>query len=235
MFGAQNAATRAVDRLNESTRKGYELSHAIGVCHCPNCDAIRVFGEVVLSISALQDNSRPYPSSTVAVESTTQGNPASARSRDGPVDTWDADGCPRGPAESRVERITHSHPPGDTRRHLDRGAGVCRVRPYDGQRRVVIRRRRARAGAAAVPCVPGAPINGGHLGTRSVIRGASSFPTHPPLSLCLGFPCIPERAIMCGILAVLGCSDESQAKRVRVLELSRRQSSPPSPPSLLSV
>jgi asparagine synthase (glutamine-hydrolysing) len=27
---------------------------------------------------------------------------------------------------------------------------------------------------------------------------------------------------MCGILAVLGCSDESQAKRVRVLELSRR-------------
>lgn len=29
---------------------------------------------------------------------------------------------------------------------------------------------------------------------------------------------------MCGILAVLGCSDDSQAKRVRVLELSRRQS-----------
>ena len=28
---------------------------------------------------------------------------------------------------------------------------------------------------------------------------------------------------MCGILAVLGCSDDSQAKRVRVLELSRRQ------------
>ncbi|KAJ6315349.1 hypothetical protein OIU78_018773, partial [Salix suchowensis] len=27
---------------------------------------------------------------------------------------------------------------------------------------------------------------------------------------------------MCGILAVLGCSDDSQAKRVRVLELSRR-------------
>ncbi|KAF3789130.1 Asparagine synthetase glutamine-hydrolyzing [Nymphaea thermarum] len=30
---------------------------------------------------------------------------------------------------------------------------------------------------------------------------------------------------MCGILAVLGCSDDSQSKRVRVLELSRRQSS----------
>ena len=30
---------------------------------------------------------------------------------------------------------------------------------------------------------------------------------------------------MCGILAVLGCSDDSQAKRARVLELSRRQSS----------
>ncbi|CAN6815258.1 unnamed protein product [Brassica oleracea] len=28
---------------------------------------------------------------------------------------------------------------------------------------------------------------------------------------------------MCGILAVLGCTDDSQAKRVRVLELSRRQ------------
>lgn len=28
---------------------------------------------------------------------------------------------------------------------------------------------------------------------------------------------------MCGILALLGCSDDSQAKRVRVLELSRRQ------------
>jgi hypothetical protein len=28
---------------------------------------------------------------------------------------------------------------------------------------------------------------------------------------------------MCGILAVLGCADDSQAKRVRVLELSRRQ------------
>ncbi|KAI3896540.1 hypothetical protein MKW92_043209, partial [Papaver armeniacum] len=28
---------------------------------------------------------------------------------------------------------------------------------------------------------------------------------------------------MCGILAVLGSSDDSQAKRVRVLELSRRQ------------
>ncbi|XVE79373.1 hypothetical protein DITRI_Ditri14bG0053300 [Diplodiscus trichospermus] len=28
---------------------------------------------------------------------------------------------------------------------------------------------------------------------------------------------------MCGILAVLGCSDDSQAKRVRVLELSRRK------------
>lgn len=28
---------------------------------------------------------------------------------------------------------------------------------------------------------------------------------------------------MCGILAVLGCSDDSQGKRVRVLELSRRQ------------
>ncbi|KAJ9548513.1 hypothetical protein OSB04_021056 [Centaurea solstitialis] len=30
---------------------------------------------------------------------------------------------------------------------------------------------------------------------------------------------------MCGILAVLGCSDDSQAKRARVLELSRRQPS----------
>ena len=29
---------------------------------------------------------------------------------------------------------------------------------------------------------------------------------------------------MCGILAVLGCSDDSQAKRTRVLELSRRHS-----------
>lgn len=115
------------------------------------------------------------------MESTSQGNPASARSRDGPVDTWDADGCPRGPAESRVERITHSHPPGDTRRHLDRGAGVSRVRPYDGQRRVVIRRRRARAGAAAVPCVPGAPINGRHLGTRSVSEAPHRS---PPLLLC---------------------------------------------------
>uniref|UniRef100_A0A803R6J3 Uncharacterized protein n=1 Tax=Cannabis sativa TaxID=3483 RepID=A0A803R6J3_CANSA len=28
---------------------------------------------------------------------------------------------------------------------------------------------------------------------------------------------------MCGILAVLGCSDDTQAKRFRVLELSRRQ------------
>jgi len=28
---------------------------------------------------------------------------------------------------------------------------------------------------------------------------------------------------MCGILAVLGCSDPTRAKRVRVLELSRRQ------------
>ncbi|CAF2087002.1 unnamed protein product [Brassica napus] len=32
-----------------------------------------------------------------------------------------------------------------------------------------------------------------------------------------------EKRNMCGILAVLGCTDDSQAKRVRVLELSRRQ------------
>jgi hypothetical protein len=32
--------------------------------------------------------------------------------------------------------------------------------------------------------------------------------------------------IMCGILAVLGCSDWSQAKRARILACSRRQEHP---------
>ncbi|RWW22135.1 hypothetical protein BHE74_00021701 [Ensete ventricosum] len=115
----------------------------------------------------------------------------------------------------------------------DHGAGVGGVRPYDGWRRVVIRRRRARAGGSCC----------GSVRPPSVYKWRSHRNEigHPrrlidPL-LCFGFLCdpLPECAIMCGILAVLGCSDESQAKRVRVLELSRRQSSLlPSPPSLLS-
>ncbi|CAL5353163.1 unnamed protein product [Camellia sinensis] len=38
----------------------------------------------------------------------------------------------------------------------------------------------------------------------------------------LNFTDVDRRESMCGILAVLGCSDDSQAKRVRILELSRR-------------
>ena len=48
----------------------------------------------------------------------------------------------------------------------------------------------------------------------------------PIFSLSIRFPLffLPFALLnMCGILAVLGCSDDSQAKRVRVLELSRRQ------------
>lgn len=82
------------------------------------------------------------------------------------------------------------------------------------------------------------PIKGGHLATildtKPTLVAPCSLVASPcrrsvlsAINILLPLS-IPSSAIenMCGILAVLGCSDESQAKRVRVLELSRRQLSP---------
>uniref|UniRef100_A0A0A9D1X6 Uncharacterized protein n=1 Tax=Arundo donax TaxID=35708 RepID=A0A0A9D1X6_ARUDO len=48
------------------------------------------------------------------------------------------------------------------------------------------------------------------------------LPPHERYSFSSSF--LPTvRGIMCGILAVLGCADWSQAKRARILTCSRRQ------------